>query len=114
MAMGDADDAPGFMDDDVLEVSMRVKDPYFLQQIESKGYEPGSFLPFQYRKRCGGSECRLCLEKGNGGTKTENEFCRMKLEPVKSAPERLRRLHTKMEQLEKEGDGKKPGSGWKP
>ena len=40
------DDAPGFMDDDVLEVSMRVKDPYFLQQIESKGYEPGSFYLF--------------------------------------------------------------------
>ena len=40
------DDAPGFMDDDVLEVSMRVKDPYFLQQIESKGYEPGSYCLF--------------------------------------------------------------------
>lgn len=47
--------------------------------------------------------------KGNEGTKTENEFCRMKLEPVKSAPERLQRLHTKMEQLEKEGDGKETG-----
>ena len=32
------DDLPGFMDEDVLELSMIVKDPCFLQQIENKGY----------------------------------------------------------------------------
>ena len=34
-----ADDASGFADKDVLELSMIVKDPCFLQQIESDGYD---------------------------------------------------------------------------
>ena len=38
-----ADDASGFADKDVLELSMIVKDPCFLQQIESDGYDPDCF-----------------------------------------------------------------------
>ena len=41
-----ADDASGFADKDVLELSMIVKDPCFLQQIESDGYDPDSFYKF--------------------------------------------------------------------
>lgn len=103
------DDAPGFMDDDVLEVSMRVKDPYFLQQIESKGYEPGSFYLFSIENGVVEVNADYVWKKETEEQRLKNEFCRMKLEPVKSAPERLRRLHTKMEQLEKEGDGEETG-----
>ena len=104
------DDAPGFMDDDVLEVSMRVKDPYFLQQIESKGYEPGSFYLFSIENGVVEVNADYVWKKETEEQRLKNEFCRMKLEPVKSAPERLRRLHTKMEQLEKEGDGEETGN----
>ena len=103
------DDAPGFMDDDVLEVSMRVKDPYFLQQIESKGYEPGSLYLFSIENGVVEVNADYVWKKETEEQRLKNEFCRMKLEPVKSAPERLQRLHTKMEQLEKEGDGKETG-----
>lgn len=58
-----ADDASGFADKDVLELSMIVKDPCFLQQIESDGYDPDSFYKFNVENGLV-EVSRLCMEKG--------------------------------------------------
>lgn len=94
------DDSPGFMDQDVLEASMTVKDPYFLQQIESKGYDLGSLYKFRVENGVVEVNVDYVWKKESDGQRRGNEFCRIVLKPIETAPEKLRALHMKMEQLE--------------
>lgn len=100
------DDSPGFMDQDVLEVSMTVKDPYFLQQIESNGYDLGSLYKFSVEDGMVEVNADYVWRKEANGQRLKDEFCRIVLKPEETAPERLQVLHTKMEHLEK-GDVRK-------
>lgn len=97
-----ADDASGFADKDVLELSMIVKDPCFLQQIESDGYDPDSFYKFNAENGLVEVNADFVWRKDTNGQKLKNEFCRIVLKPVEMASERLRMLYMKVEQLGKE------------
>ena len=96
------DDAPGFMEEDVLEVSMTVKDPYFLEQIEKNGYDFWNFYKFKVENRIVEVNADYTWRKETNGQKQGSEFFRIVLKPIEILPERLRVLHTKMEQLGKE------------
>ena len=97
-----ADDASGFADKDVLELSMIVKDPCFLQQIESDGYDPDSFYKFNAENGLVEVNADFVWRKDTNGQKLKNEFCRIVLKPVEMVSERLRMLYMKVEQLGKE------------
>ena len=86
------DDLPGFMDEDVLELSMIVKDPCFLQQIENKGYDLGSLYKFNIENRVVEVNANYVWKKETNGQKLKDEFCRITLKPVETAPEKLRML----------------------
>ena len=61
------DDLPGFMDEDVLELSMIVKDPCFLQQIENKGYDLGSLYKFNIENRVVNGMPTMCGKRKRTG-----------------------------------------------
>ena len=82
------DDLPGFMDEDVLELSMIVKDPCFLQQIENKGYDLGSLYKFNIENRVVEVNANYVWKKETNGQKLKDEFCRITLKPVETAPEK--------------------------
>ena len=88
-----ADDASGFADKDVLELSMIVKDPCFLQQIESDGYDPDSFYKFNAENGLVEVNADFVWRKDTNGQKLKNEFCRIVLKPVEMVSERLRMLY---------------------
>ena len=69
-----ADDASGFADKDVLELSMIVKDPCFLQQIESDGYDPDSFYKFNVENGLVEVNDDFVWRKETNGQKLKNEF----------------------------------------
>ena len=98
-----SDDASGFADKDVLELSMIVKDPCFLQQIESDGYDPDSFYKFNAENGLVEVNDDFVWRKETNGQKLKNEFCRIAMKPVETVSERLRILYTKVEQL---GEGR--------
>ena len=74
------DDLPGFMDEDVLELSMIVKDPCFLQQIENKGYDLGSLYKFNIENRVVEVNANYVWKKETNGQKLKDEFCRITAE----------------------------------
>lgn len=96
------DDALGFADEDVLELSMIVKDPCFLQQIESDGYNLDSFYKFNVENGLVEVNADFVWRKETNGRKLKNEFCRIVLKPVEIASERLRIFYTKVGKLGKE------------
>ena len=73
------DDLPGFMDEDVLELSMIVKDPCFLQQIKNKGYDLGSLYKFNIENRVVEVNADYVWKKETNGQKLKDEFCRITL-----------------------------------
>jgi len=97
-----SDDASGFADKDVLELSMIVRNPCFLQQIESDGYDLDSFYKFDVENELVEVNADFVWRKETDGQKLKNEFCRIVMKPVEIVSERLRMLYTKVEQLGKE------------
>ena len=97
-----SDDASGFTNKDVLELSMTMKDPNFLQQIEKNGYDLDSLYKFNVENGLVEVNADFVWSKETNGQKLNNEFCRIVLKPAETASERLRMLHTKVEQLENE------------
>lgn len=79
-----SNDAPGFMDDDALELSMIVKSPDFLQQIESKEYELGGFYKFTVKDGVTEVNADYVWKQETEGQKLRNEFCRLTLKPAQT------------------------------
>lgn len=85
------DDSPGFMEKDILEVSMTVCDPYFPQQIEGNGYDMRSLYKFKMGNGVVEVNADHVWIEETDGQRQGNEFCRIVLKPVEIALERLRK-----------------------